>query len=371
MNKVKSVVAMALVVLLSLTFGVWSQLSGGWAAQDASPVAGEVAAPEFQVVPDWPKPLPDGWITGEVAGSCLDSQDHLFILNRSNLTETELRVGVPAPSVIEFDPEGNVVNAWTAPIMPNGLHGCFIDHEDNLWIGGNGDAIVQKYSHDGSQLLLQIGTRGLFDTSNGAEDGESLNASETLLNRPADIAVDPENGDVYIADGYGNERIAVFDRNGTFLRQWGEGATQEEADRGDGGKFLDTVHAVNLGNDGNIYVNDRKGDRIQVFDKMGTFLRNIWISPGTGVGAGTGSAWDSAFSPDEAQTYLYNTDGENQLLWYVDREAGTVIGQMGRPGHMAGEFTYIHTADVDSQGNLYTAETIGGRRVQKFELVSD
>jgi DNA-binding beta-propeller fold protein YncE len=335
------------------------------AAQTSSPVPA-TGPTELQVVADWPKPLPNGWITGEVAATCVDSQDHLFIVNRSNLTETEMRVGVPAPSVIEFDVEGNVVNAWTAPVMPNGLHGCFIDHEDNLWIGGNGDAIVQKYTHDGSQLLLQIGTRGLFDSSDGSADGEALNSSHELLNRPADIAVDPENGDIYIADGYGNHRIVVFDSSGQYLRQWGEAATQEEADQGVGGKFLATVHAVSLGQDGNVYVNDRKGDRIQVFDKMGGFLRNIWISPGTGAGAGTGSAWDTGFSVDPDQSIIYNTDGENQVLWFVGRESGEILGQLGQPGHNAGQFTYIHTVAVDSQNTVYTAETIGGRRVQKF-----
>lgn len=368
----KLVVVIAVVALgLSLASSLPVKDVGGSALQEGTPQAEVVDAPEFRVVADWPKPLPDGWITGEVAGTCIDSQDHLIIVNRSNLTETELRVGVPAPSVIEFDPEGNVVNAWTAPVMPDGLHGCFVDHEDNIWIGGNGDAIVQKYSHDGSTLLLQIGTRGLFDSSDGSAAGEPLNSSQTLLNRPADIAVDPENGDVYIADGYGNHRIVVFDRNGTFLRQWGEAATQEEADQGVGGVFLATVHAVNLGDDGNVYVNDRKGDRVQVFDKSGTFIRNIWIDPGTGAGAGTGSAWDSDFSVDEAQTYLYNTDGENQILWYLNRETGEILGQTGRPGHMAGEFTYLHTLAVDSQNNIYTAETIGGRRIQKFEPVNE
>lgn len=327
--------------------------------------------PRFQVVADWPKPLPDGWVTGEVAGNCIDSQDHVFIVNRRNLTAKELRVGQPAPIVVEFDPAGNVVAGWSPPVTPNGVHGCFVDHEDNVWIAGNGDAIVQKYSHDGSQLLLQIGERGVFDSSDGTATGTPLNSSETLLNRPSDIAVDPSNGDIYISDGYGNHRVVVFDASGNFLRQWGEAATLAEAEAGVGGKFLATVHAVNLGKDGLVYVNDRKGDRIQVFTKQGVFVRNIWVDKGVGVNAGPaiGSAWDLAFSADAGQNYIFDTDGEQELLWTLDRESGEVLGSFGRPGHMAGEFTFLHTVAVDSKGNLYTAETIDGRRIQKFRPV--
>lgn len=327
--------------------------------------------PRFQVVANWPKPLPDGWVTGEVAGNCIDSQDHVFIVNRRNLTAKELRVGQPAPIVVEFDPKGNVVAGWSPPVTPNGVHGCFVDHEDNVWIAGNGDAIVQKYSHDGSTLLLQIGEQGVFDSSDGTATGTPLNSSETLLNRPSDIAVDPSNGDIYISDGYGNHRVVVFDASGNFLRQWGEAATLAEAEAGVGGKFLATVHAVNLGKDGLVYVNDRKGDRIQVFTKQGVFVRNIWVDKGVGVNAGPaiGSAWDLAFSADAGQNYIFDTDGEQELLWTLDRESGEVLGSFGRPGHMAGEFTFLHTVAVDSKGNLYTAETIDGRRIQKFRPV--
>jgi hypothetical protein len=181
--------------------------------------------------------------------------------------------------------------------------------------------------------------------------------------------VDPGNGDVYIADGYGNRRVVVFDRDGNFLRQWGEAATPDEAAAGEGGKFLETVHAVVLGGDGNVYVGDRKADRIQVFDKLGTFLRNIWIAPGAGAGAGIGSAWDFAFSPDPDQAFIFNANGEQELIHTVARASGELIGAFGRSGHLAGEFTYVHSVAADSQSNLYTGEVIGGRRVQKFAFV--
>jgi hypothetical protein len=354
------------VTLAALGVALWSPGRDAQAGRGAAPVA-----PRFEVDADWPKPLPQGWVTGEVAGNCVDSRDHVFIVNRGNLTAKELRVGQVSPPVIELDPDGNVVNHWgDRAVLPNGLHGCFVDHEDNVWIGGNGDAIVQKYSHDG-KLLLQIGEKNHFDSSDGTAAGTPTNSSRTLLNRPADIAVDPANGDIYIADGYGNRRVAVFDRNGTFLRQWGRQATTAEADAGMPGVFLQQVHGVNLGRDGLVYVNDRKGDRIHVYDKMGTFVRNIWIEKGVGIDCGPciGTAWDMAFSPDRSQTFIYNTDGEQEILWTLARESGELLSGFGQPGHNAGEFTFLHTVAVDSRGNLYTAETVDGRRIQKFKPV--
>jgi DNA-binding beta-propeller fold protein YncE len=333
-----------------------------------------VSAPRFKVDPFWPRPLPRDpetgkyWVTGEIAGSAFDSEDRLFTVNRANLTDTELRVASPAPAFLVYDTSGKVVRSATPPVLPDGLHGVFVDHHDHVWIAGNGDAIVQKYSHDLGTLMLQIGQKGRFDTDDGTIDGAPLNRSRTLLNAPADIAVDPENDDVYIADGYGNRRVVVFDKNGNFLRQWGEQATLADAELGVGGKFFEVVHGVNIGGDGLVYVNDRKGNRIQVFEKDGGFVRNIWVNRGFLLDnpESPGTSWDLAFSRDRDQRLIYVADGEEQLLWTVDNADGATRGSYGRPGHLAGEFTYVHTVDMDSKGNLYTAETIGGRRLQRF-----
>jgi hypothetical protein len=130
-------------------------------------------APKYKVDMLWPKPLPERWVTGEVAGTCVDANDHVFTVNRgpqnANLTAKEDLVAQASPPVIEFDSEGNVVNSWgDLTILPNGLHGCYIDFQGNFWIAGNGDGIVQKYSHDGKQLLLQIGQRGKCGTRNSS-----------------------------------------------------------------------------------------------------------------------------------------------------------------------------------------------------------
>jgi NHL repeat-containing protein len=349
--------------------------------------------PQYVVDPFWPKPLPNDpetgkpWATGEVAGSCVDSRDHIFTVNRgynNGLVAPETVVAVPSPPVVEYDPQGNVVNAWGEPaILPNGIHGCFIDYQDNVWIAGNGDGIVQKYSHDGSKLLLQIGTKGVCDwPANNNACGNSgadpnANQSRTFLNQPADVAVDPTNGDTYIADGYGNHRVVVFDKNGTYLRQWGsvgDGPGQFAA--GDGGH----PHCIVLGNDGLVYTCDRGQDRLQVFDKSGKLVKIIPVIPGTGTpGIGTaGSAWDVEFSPDRRQELMFNADGGNEVLWTFNRLAALagaaltatpgqgILAGFGRPGHNAGEFTFLHTVAADSKGNLYVAETVGGRRIQKF-----
>jgi len=352
------------------------------------------------VNPFWPKPLPDNWVTGEVAGTCIDSNDHVFIVNRGfqtgGLVSPEGVAGQPvksraSPPVIEFDRAGNVVNAWGDPalntvpqgtlavgtnmVLPNGIHGCFVDYQDNVWIGGNGDGVVQKYTHDG-HFLLQIGIKGECDwPANGNRCGNSgadsnANQSKTRLNQPADIAVDPSNGDVYIADGYGNHRIVVFDKNGKWLRQWGSPGAGP-------GQFMAAgsghPHCVVLSKDNLVYACDRGQDRIQVFDKLGNLKQIIPVIPGTGTpGLGTaGSAWDVDFSPDKHQKFMFEVDGGNEVLWTFNRALGKILSGFGRPGHMAGDFTFLHTVSVDSKGDLYTGETVGGRRIQKFIKCED
>lgn len=338
----------------------------------AAPAANLAAltATKFQVDPLWPKPLPDHWVTGEVGGTCVDAQDDVFIVTRGNLTPDEQRIATVAPPIIEFNPEGKVINSWgDRKVTPNGMHSCFIDYQGNVWVAGNHDGIVQKYSHNGSKLLLQIGTKGKFDTSDGTENGAAMNSSHTLLNRPSSVFVDPSDGDIYISDGYGNRRVVVFDKDGHYLRQWGRQGTVEQAEAGVGGVFLAIVHCVVIGNDGLVYVCDRMGDRIQVFDKMGNFKRNIWVQRGSAKRTVIGSAWWLAFSRDPGQTLMYVVDGGDEVLWTIDHATGKALSGFGRPGHQAGEFSFEHTVAVDSKGNLFIGETINGRRVQKFKPV--
>jgi NHL repeat-containing protein len=397
-------VGLAAAVALGLTVSV-SQADSKWLPK----------VPSFAVDGSWPKmPLPSAgdfgtplvlststgkpkpWSTGEVAGTCIDSRDHVFIVTRGNLVNSpETLDSVPAAPVIEFDTEGNVANAWgNRNILPNGIHGCFVDYQDNVWIAGNGDGIVQKYSHNGI-LLMQIGLRGVCDNPPANTCGNSganplANQSKTLLNQPANMYIDPkpdpvtgQRGSIYIADGYGNHRVVVFSATGTWLRQWGgvAGTVNNPVTdfptlfgAGDGGH----PHCITLGRDDLVYVCDRQNDRIQVFTKTGVLQRVIPVVPGTGqtlgiggaAGLGTaGSAWDLAFSNDHEQTFMFEVDGGNEILHIMSRVLGTILSEFGTPGLQAGQFTFLHSVALDSKGNLYTGETINGRRIQKFTRV--
>jgi outer membrane protein assembly factor BamB len=321
------------------------------------------AIPRFVVDPFWPKPAPERWVTQEVGATCVDSKDHVVTLNRGTIQPIEIQMGIPAsPPVIEYDVQGRVVNAWgDRARLPATLHGCFFDREDNLWIAGNGDGVVQKWAHDGTRMLLQIGTKGVCDGTDGKCASPGLNSSQTLLNMPAAVAVDPANGHVYIADGYGNHRIVVFDRSGRYVRHWGTAGTAPGEFAPSGGGH---PHCVVL-NQSLLYVCDRANDRVQVFDTTGKLKDVIPISPGTGTpGRGAiGSANDLGFSPDGR--YMYVNDIGNTTLWIIDRATRAIVGGFGRPGHGAGELTSFHSMAVDSRGNIYTGE-VTGRRIQKF-----
>lgn len=335
--------------------------------------------PSFRVDPFWPKPLPNNWLIGQVAGVAVDSRNHIWIIHRPNsLGEDEYAPTqepanglpyIPAPPVIEFDVEGNVVQAWGGqgegfdwPVNP---HGIFVDHEDHVWIGGSGpdDHQVLKFRTDGT-FLLQIGNAG--------KTGGSSNTD--LLGRPAEFDVDPVTNEVYIADGYLNRRIIIFDANtGKYLRHWGaygkkpDDSPQDPYDpkMAPRHQFANPVHAVRISNDGLVYVCDRLNDRIQVFQKNGKFVQEGFIA---GETVGNGSTWDIDFSHDPHQSYIYVTDGTNQHVWLLFREDLKVAGYFGRIGRYAGQFIWVHSLAVDSSGNIYTTEVYKGKRVQKFTI---
>ena len=323
--------------------------------------------PRFEIDPSWPKPLPDRWVIGRTGSICADGHDHLIVTNRRDITEEEAETSLQAPSILIFDTAGALVASWgDSTTVPTVIHGCFADHENNIWLTGNGDGIVQKWTHDG-KLLMQIGKRGVFDTSDGTAKGERLNAGRTQFFNPAGLVVDPSNGDIYVADGYGNRRVAVFDREGRFLRQWGRQATADETRAGAPAAFAQLVHCIAMSRAGLIYVCDRQGDRVQVFDKMGTFVRSIWIRTGTpALPDPRGTVWWIAFSRDPEQRYMYVMNGRNEQLHVLDHASGKILSSFGRPGHLLGNFTHGHAVAVDAAGNLYIAETDTGRRMQKF-----
>ncbi len=339
------------------------------AAPAAATARPKPAAPRFEFDPSWPRPLPEGWIGGQLACVYVDHHDHVLIVNRGDITKEEQETCIRAPAVMIFDREGNLIHSWGDwEVLPSTPHSCAVDRDNNVWISANGDGMVQKYTYDG-KLLVQIGKKGVFDSEDGTRRTPFRNASHTALHMPAGIACDPDNGDVYFADGYGNRRVVVFDKNGKFLRQWGRQATPEEMEAGVGGAFAEVVHSVAISNAGLVYVGDRQGDRVQVFDKMGNFKRNIWVRTGTPTLPDKRStAWWTAFSPDREQKYLYVMNGCNEQVHILDHASGTILSSFGRPGHQLGSFTHGHSLAVDSGGNLYIAETNWGRRVHRFNL---
>jgi DNA-binding beta-propeller fold protein YncE len=335
-----------------------------------APASWSQQAPRFAIDPTWPKDLPPDWITGQLGGVCAGEQDHIYVVNRRNITDEEKETSISAPSIIKFDAAGNVVASWgDQTSVPDAIHGCFVDRENNVYVAGNADATVQKYAPDG-RLLLQIGTRGKFDSADGTRRGKGLNAAKDQLYMPSAITVDPGNGDIYISDGYGNRRVAVFDKDGKFLRQWGRQATEEETRMAVPGVFTEIVHCIAMSNAGLVYVCDRQGNRVQVFRKNGTFVRNILIPNKSGKFPDKrGTAWWVAFSPDLEQKFLYVMNGGIEAVHILDHASGKILSSFGRPGHQIGNFTHGHTIAVDSKGSIYVAETDWGRRIQKFKIV--
>ncbi len=336
-------------------------------------------APLFEVDPLWPKPLPNHWILGNVIGVGVDSRDHVYIVHRglASLNErteagaaTDPPTGeccLPAPPVLEFDPEGNLVRAWGGPgegfAWPNSNHGISIDNKDNVWIGGNGqgDSHAVKFTRDG-RFLMQIGT-----------PGQPVNSrSTTSFGRVAKISFDPAANEAYFADGYSNRRVAVVDMdNGQVKRFWGAyGNAPEDANPGPYNpdapliqQFRTPVHCAEPTTDGHVYVCDRPNNRIQVFRKDGTFVKEVQIAPRT---LGDGSTWDIAFSRDAEQKYMYVADGKNMKVYVLDRLSLEVLTSFGDGGRQPGQFFAVHSIATDSRGNIFTTETYEGKRVQRF-----
>lgn len=413
-------VGAALTALLAV-FGIW-QLQMGVAQADRSD------RPGFSVDPFWPKPLPHQWQIGQVPGIAVDRDDNIWIVQRPRtLTNDERGASdfnvpvapqpstdldgaarpqgsisdccLPAPSVMQFDRKGNLLRAWGGPVdpgkcvepacqWPNTEHGIYVDHEMNVWLGGQAGRAVLKFSADGD-FLLQIGERSAPVPGGASNVTDGGYGGTPLLGQPADMEVDPETNELYIADGYTNHRVIVVDAHtGLYKRHWGAYGQRPVSDAPFGPyikdqppapHFRNPVHAVRITNDGLVYVADRVNDRIQVFDKRtagttdcqnptGTpgvcgFVGEFFVATDT---LGPGSTWDIDVSADNKQKFLYNADGSNNYVWTLLRKTGAILGTFGRNGRSAGQFHWVHNMAVDSKGNLYTAEVDTGKRVQKF-----
>jgi hypothetical protein len=338
--------------------------------------------PRYQVDPFWPQELPNNWIIGQIGGLAVDQEDHIWVLQRpasdtldeigASLTPPRSQCCFPAPPVLEFDRQGHLLRFWGGPgegyDWPKSEHGIYVDKDENIWIGGSAptDRQLLKFKNDG-RFLMQIG----HPSSDPADSSRT-----DILGRPAGIEVDSKAHEVYVADGYLNKRVIVFDSDkGTFKRLWGAyGNPPNDADPGvynPAGpldqQFRNPVHCVHISKDGLVYVCDRVNDRLQVFSKQGKFVKEFTLRPET---LGIGSIWQFAFSTDERQKFLLVADGENNVIWTLRREDGAVLGQTGHNGRNAGQFHWLHQLVSDSRGNLYTGEVDTGKRLQKFVLAN-
>ena len=359
---------------LLIALGVGQRVLESTAAAEAK---NAVQAPLFDVDPLWPKPLPNHWLLGSTIGLSVDAQDHVWIVHRGGSTlnaRTEMLAPaspdeccLAAPPILEFDPAGNLVRSWGGPgegyEWPASNHGLFVDDKGTVWIGGNDpkDAHIVKFSKDG-KFVKQFGHQGKNAGSNDTNN----------FGQVAKIFVDGKANEAYVADGYGNKRVAVIDADtGAFKRYWGAyGNKPDDTDLGKydpeaplAQQFRNPVHCAELANDGLVYVCDRANDRIQVFSKDGKFVKEKIVAKRT---LGDGSVWDIAFSRDPAQKYMYLCDGKNEKVYVMERATLEILTSFGDGGRQPGQFFGVHSIATDSKGNLYTTETYEGKRLQKF-----
>lgn len=344
------------------------------------PVTAAGKVPQFQIDTSWPKPLPHNWILGQIGGIFVDPKDDTIWISQRPRTVNDRDKRAErgdksiccftAPSVIEFDQQGNVLQAWGGPKTAQGYdwpqneHGMFVDYKNNVWLAGNGenDGVVLKFTHDG-KFLLQIGKN--------AKQTNSLD--NTRVGRAADMVVDPATNEVYVADGYFNHRVIVFDADtGAFKRMWGaygKPPTDEKITYDPNvlpQQFANPVHGIRITNDGRVVVSDRANNRIQIFTKDGKYLREFPVLRDSTAPGVTGS---TVFWPDKAQTWWFTSDDPNGQIHILRASDGQVVGSFGRVGRGPGEFENLHNIAIDKEGNIYTAE-VQGQRVQRFKNIS-
>lgn len=325
--------------LLAAAFGV---IGIGWlapeplalkAADTSQTPSGVARVPHFEVDPMFFQNLPNRWTTGMVGGIDVDAQDHVWVLHRpasiadgekaAALNPPQALCCIPAPPVLEFDANGRLVNSWGGPgegfEWPTTEHGITVDHKQNIWIAGNGkgDNHALKFTKSG-KLLLQIGRR---NQSQGSNDTANLG-------RPAGIFVYPKTNEVFVADGYGNRRVIVFDADtGAYKRHWGAyGKTPD-----DGCEVF--VNRTTLQNEGTVH--------------------------------------NFALSRDPVQRYLFVADGSNKAIHILDRRTLTLLDSIGgHGGHNAREFFHLHSlaSQPDSKGNLYVGEVNQGQRYYRLRF---
>ena len=413
MMKVNPKIAAALALLAGVALLI-SYTGSGAQAQ---------TAPRYKFDPDWPKPLPNKWKMGGVTGLAVDKDDNVWVLNRPNdLTDIEVEAEltppvadccVRPPSMIHIDKNGNVIGSFDAPQG----HGMDVDSKGFVYIGQD---TVRKYDPKTGKVVGEVprtperegggggegrggaarvpgrgsagpvagfltppGGRGRGNQPDPAARAAAIAAfrakypptTPMIVGGIEEIRLDETANEMYVADNYLGGRVMVFDLNTfAFKRGWGayghklSEITTDDADRAytPGGPMPKEFRGhltLNVSHDGLVYAADRNANRIHVTTKDGKFLKEFILAPMTGVGGATGGV---AFSPDKQQKYLLISDLTNNHIWFLNREDGKVVGQMGSMGDNGGQFYGLHMISVDSRGYIYTGEVFAGERVQRF-----
>ena len=330
--------------------------------------------PAFEVDRAWPK-VPAKWKVGDASSFAVDAQDRVWLLHRPRTLKPD-QAAMAAPPVMVFDTAGNFVNAWGGAgrgyEWPEREHGIHLDAKGFVWISGNncptnGIAGLKPVADD---QLLKFRQDGTFVLQIGHSNQSKGNADTQNVHRAADMWVHPQTNELFVADGYGNHRVVVFDPDsGTFKRMWGAFANKPMDDDhcevvnprsfpdGPGPQNFSIVHALRVAKDGMVYVADRENRRVQMFTGGGMFVKQL-------VRTATPFARDLALSPDRDQQFLYVGNGDEIAI--VDRKTLEVAGSIKAPGMIGGG----HQIATDSKGNLYIAQTSAGMQKLAFKGMS-
>jgi DNA-binding beta-propeller fold protein YncE len=311
----------------------------------ATPVLfAQQTAPEipFESVPNLLK-LPTDLYLGEVAGVAVNSKGHIFAFTRSGHTR-----------LFEFDPQGNFVREIGNDLYAFSFaHVVRVDKNDNIWCVDEGANMVIEFDPQGRVVML-FGRKP--EAVEGAPPppgtpppppGPFTTFTQRLFNRPSDVAWDPA-GDSFVADGYGNSRVVKFDKNGDWVKAWGQRGTAP-------GEFH-IPHTIAADAKGNVYVGDRENNRIQVFDSDGNFLKQ-WSN--------IGMPWAICITPGPNQV-LYTSDSIPGRIYKMDLN-GNILGAFGKAGKLLGQFGWVHEISCPSENEIYVSELLNWR-VQKLIL---
>ena len=370
--------------LLGAGLGLVVTIGGALALRErpATAQADRQQVPLFEPDPLWSQALPNKWVTGAIGGIAVDSHDNVWVFHReasipdgeraASLTPPQAECCIPAPAVLEFDPNGRFLQAWGGPGQgyewPTTQHGILVDDQDNVWLSGSAkeDNQILKFTRTG-KFLMQIGHAG---KNKGSNDTENVGG-------PAGLFLNRQTNELFVADGYFNHRVIVFDAaTGAYKRHWGAYGKKPEdnyafpprAQLVQGPpptQFNNPVHAVLVSNDGLAYVADRTNNRLQVFRLDGTFMKEVFISKNTLQAEGTVHGF--ATSPDRDQKFLYVMDGSNKAVRVLNRRTMEIVSTIGgHAGHNAREFFHAHSIAADSKGNLFIGEVNNGQRYYKY-----